>query len=132
MSARSKEDQGLPVLQSLRTDAPSIPNPSLAPTQCARPAVWIDPASLPDYGDISFIKGNVSDDVKRLMNNTFFAYGVGDPDCFGFTTGKQVNFVEIRVDRSIGQQGPLQATTVAEVVVNKSASLINVVLTLNR
>ncbi|KAF9020664.1 hypothetical protein BDZ89DRAFT_1093664 [Hymenopellis radicata] len=85
-------------------------------------AVWVDPASLPDYGDdlTSTTAGNVSDDIKRLTNNTFLAYGVGGEDAFGFTTGRAVKFVDIRVDRSVEQHGRLQATTIAEVLVNKN------------
>ncbi len=84
--------------------------------------VWVDPASLPDYGDdlTTTTAGNVSDDIKRLTNNTFFAYGVGGEDAFGSTTGRAVKFIDIRVDRRVEQHGRLQATTIAEVVVNRS------------
>lgn len=80
---------------------------------------WVDPASLPDYGDISTIAGNAPDYVKQLNSNTFFSYGVGDEDCFGHQVGKAVKFVDVSVDRKQERQGRLEATTVAEVHVSK-------------
>lgn len=53
-------------------------------TPLSQPAkAWVDPASLPDYGDITAIEGNAPDYVKQLNSNTYFSYGVGDEDCFG-------------------------------------------------
>ncbi len=84
---------------------------------------WVDPASLPDHGDVSATTGNVGDDIKRLNYNTFFSYGVGDEDCFGYLAGKDVKFVDINVDRRLEHHGRLEATTIAEVVVSKSVSV---------
>lgn len=81
--------------------------------------VWVDPASLPDYGEISSISGNAPDYVKQLNCNTYFSYGVGDEDCFGHKVGKSVKFVEVSVDRRLERQGRMEATTVAEVVVTR-------------
>lgn len=83
---------------------------------------WVDPASLPDYGDVSSIGGNVPDYIKQLNSNTFFSYGVGSEDCFGHKVGKSVKFVNVSVDRRLERQGRMEATTVAEVVVNKCMS----------
>ncbi|RDB28356.1 hypothetical protein Hypma_001508 [Hypsizygus marmoreus] len=80
---------------------------------------WVDPASLPDYGDISSISGNAPDYVKQLNSNTYFSYGVGDEDCFGHKVGMAVKFVEVSVDRRQERQGRMEATTVAEVQVSK-------------
>ncbi|KAF8880791.1 HotDog domain-containing protein [Infundibulicybe gibba] len=88
---------------------------SLQPTKA-----WVDPASLPDYGDISSIGGNAPDYVKQLNHNTYYSYGVGDDeDCFGHKVGKAVKFVEVSVDRRLERQGRMEATTVAEIVVSK-------------
>ena len=86
--------------------------------------VWVDPASLPDSGDISTIHGNAPDYVKQLNNNTFFSYGVGDEQCFGYQVGKDVKFVDISIDRKLERQGRMEATTVAEVTVNKRTYLL--------
>ncbi|KAJ7594095.1 HotDog domain-containing protein [Mycena floridula] len=81
--------------------------------------VWVDPAALPDYGDISGIEGNAPDYVKQLNYNTFCSYGVGDEDCFGHKVGKAVKFVDVSLDQVAGRQGRLEATTVAEIIVSK-------------
>ncbi|KAF8901424.1 HotDog domain-containing protein [Mucidula mucida] len=81
--------------------------------------VWVDPASLPDQGDISSTAGNAPDYVKQLNYNTFFSYGVGDAECFGYKAGKDVKFVDVTVDRSLEHHGRMEATTIAEVVVNR-------------
>ncbi|KAL0581653.1 hypothetical protein V5O48_000354 [Marasmius crinis-equi] len=81
--------------------------------------VWVDPASLPDSGDVSTIHGNAPDYVKQLNNNTYYSYGVGDEHCFGYQVGKDVKFVDINIDRKLERQGRMEATTVAEVTVNK-------------
>ncbi|KAF5384402.1 hypothetical protein D9615_003117 [Tricholomella constricta] len=80
---------------------------------------WVDPASLPDYGDISTIRGNAPDYVKQLNSNTYFSYGVGDEHCFGHKVGKTVKFVDVSIDRRQERQGRMEATTVAEVQVSK-------------
>ncbi|KAF9269542.1 hypothetical protein L218DRAFT_915747 [Marasmius fiardii PR-910] len=89
------------------------------PTRPPTSKVWVDPASLPDSGDISTIQGNAPDYVKQLNNNTYFSYGVGDEHCFGYQVGKDVKFVDINIDRKLERQGRMEATTVAEVTVNK-------------
>ncbi|KAK7062764.1 hypothetical protein VNI00_000253 [Paramarasmius palmivorus] len=85
----------------------SVPSSS-QPSKSSKPKVWVDPASLPDAGDISTIHGNAPDYIKQLNNNTFFSYGVGNENCFGYQVGKELE-----------RQGRLEATTVAEVTVNK-------------
>ncbi|KAG6840273.1 hypothetical protein C0991_007796 [Blastosporella zonata] len=80
---------------------------------------WIDPASLPNYGDVTTIRGNAPDYVKQLNSNTFFSYGVGDEDCFGHKVGKGVKFVDVNIDRRQERQGRMEATTIAEVQVSK-------------
>jgi acyl-coenzyme A thioesterase 13 len=96
----------------------SVPSSS-QPSKISKPKVWVDPASLPDAGDISTIHGNAPDYIKQLNNNTFFSYGVGNENCFGYQVGKEVQFVDINIDRKLERQGRLEATTVAEVTVNK-------------
>ncbi|KAI3607456.1 Thioesterase [Moniliophthora roreri] len=89
-------------------------------SRSSKPAqAWVDPASLPDSGDISTVHGNAPDYIKQLNNNTFFSYGVGNENCFGYQVGKDVKFVDINIDRKLERQGRLEATTVAEVTVNK-------------
>ncbi|KAG6827774.1 hypothetical protein H0H92_010534 [Tricholoma furcatifolium] len=80
---------------------------------------WIDPATLPNYGDVSTIKGNAPDYVKQLNSNTFFSYGVGDENCFAHKVGKSVKFVDVNIDRRQERQGRMEATTIAEVQVSK-------------
>lgn len=82
-------------------------------------AAWVDPASLPNYGNLSVTEGNAPDYVKQLNYNTYRSYGVGDEDCFGHKVGKSVNFVDVSIDRASERQGRLEATTVAEIVVDK-------------
>lgn len=81
--------------------------------------VWVDPASLPNYGDISSIGGNAPEYVKRLNHNTYMSYGVGGEDRFGYEVGTSVRFVEVNVNRKLERQGRLEATTVAEIEVTK-------------
>lgn len=83
---------------------------------------WVDPASLPDYGDVSSITGNAPDYVKQLNHNTFFSYGVGDEDCFGHKVGSSVKFVDVSIDKRQERHGRLEATTVAEIIVSKCVS----------
>ncbi|TEB26977.1 hypothetical protein FA13DRAFT_1736986 [Coprinellus micaceus] len=80
---------------------------------------WVDPAALPNYGDTSSIAGNAPDYVKQLNYNTYIAYGVGDPDCFGHSVGKSVKFVEVNINRKRERNDRLEATTVAEVKVTR-------------
>ncbi len=77
---------------------------------------------MPDQGDISSTAGNAPDYVKQLNYNTFFSYGVGDAECFGYKAGKDVKFVDVTVDRSLEHHGRMEATTIAEVVVNRGQS----------
>ena len=106
---------------------PSVSLPSKAPKP------WVDPHTMPDYGDISEVAGNAPDVVKRLTNNTFASYGVGDEGSFAYTVGRAVKFVEVKVDRKEGRGGRLEATTVCEIVVCKGAScLVSFVLCCSR
>ncbi|KAG6333587.1 hypothetical protein ID866_5503 [Astraeus odoratus] len=82
--------------------------------------VWVDPASLSNYGDVSQISGNLSPHMKQLILNTFMAYGGGDENCFGHAVAKAVKFVDMNVSKCEEKQGRMEATTVAEVVVNKT------------
>ncbi|ETW77036.1 hypothetical protein HETIRDRAFT_326442 [Heterobasidion irregulare TC 32-1] len=95
-----------------------LATPSVSPPSKA-PKPWVDPHTMPDYGDISEVAGNAPDVVKRLTNNTFASYGVGDEGSFAYTVGRAVKFVEVKVDRKEGRGGRLEATTVCEVVVGK-------------
>ncbi|KAG6872662.1 hypothetical protein C0995_007857 [Termitomyces sp. Mi166 len=81
---------------------------------------WIDPASLPNHGDVKHIRGNAPEYVKQLNSNTFFSYGVGDEDCFGYKVGKNVKFVDVNIDRRQERQGRMEATTVAEVQIDRA------------
>ncbi|PFH53490.1 hypothetical protein AMATHDRAFT_137381 [Amanita thiersii Skay4041] len=104
--------------QSTDTNSPiSKESTSRKSTESHKP--WVDPASLPNYGDISKIGGNAPDHVKQLNYNTYISYGVGDDDCFGYKVGKAVEFVEVNIDRKQEGQGRLSATTVAEIDVTK-------------
>ena len=77
---------------------------------------WVDPASLPKYGDASEISGNAPAHVKQLTNNTLGAYGIGGQDSFAYSVGRRIKLVEVNVDRR-GEKR--EATAVAEVVVSK-------------
>ena len=77
---------------------------------------WVDPASLPKYGDASEISGNAPAHVKQLTNNTLGAYGIGGQDSFAHSVGRRIKLVEVNVDRR-GEKR--EATAVAEVVVSK-------------
>lgn len=93
--------------------------PHTAPASSAQHEPWVDPASLPNHGDISSIAGNAPDYVKQLNLNTYISYGVGNEDTFGYKVGKAVKFVDISIDRKQARKGRLEATTVAELVVTK-------------
>ncbi|KAF5364931.1 hypothetical protein D9758_008180 [Tetrapyrgos nigripes] len=97
----------------------STPSGSSKSSTSSDKKAWVDPASLPKHGDISSVSGNAPDYVKQLNYNTFFSYGVGVEDSFGYEVGKQVKFVDVSVDRKLERQGRLEATTVAEVTVTK-------------
>ncbi|KAF8635674.1 hypothetical protein AX15_000300 [Amanita polypyramis BW_CC] len=104
-------------LQGLPADLTSVPTTS--PTGSGRQKAWVDPAALPNYGDISTVGGNAPDYVKQLNNNTYMSYGVGGEDCFGHKVGKAVKFTRVNMERNLERQGRLSATTVAEVEVTK-------------
>ena len=87
--------------------------------------IWVDPASLPNHGHVSFIGGNTPDYVKQLNYNTFMCYGVGEEDCFGYKVGKAVKFAEVNVNRKLERQGRREATTIAEIEVTKRATLFS-------
>ncbi|KAG6820029.1 hypothetical protein H0H93_006264 [Arthromyces matolae] len=97
----------------------SFDTSATSPKYRTQAKAWIDPASLPNYGDVKHIRGNAPDYVKQLNSNTFYSYGVGDEDCFGHKVGKGVRFVDVNIDRRQERQGRMEATTVAEVVVTK-------------
>jgi acyl-coenzyme A thioesterase 13 len=88
-------------------------------TTAVEPKVWVDPASLPNHGDISDIGGNAPDYIKQLNVNTYISYGVGNEDTFGYKVGKSVRFVDMSIRRSKKRNGRLEATTVAEIIVTK-------------
>ena len=115
-----------PLAFSVARTMSGLSRSKLATTSVSPPSVaskpWIDPHSMPDSGDISEVAGNAPDVVKRLTNNTFASYGVGDEGSFAYTVGRAVKFVEVKVDRKEGRGGRLEATTVCEVVVGKGAS----------
>lgn len=79
---------------------------------------WIDPTTLPRYGDAATISGNASDDVKQLTSNTFGAYGIGTVNNFAYSVGRKITLVRVDLDR---RDNKLEATTVAEVVVTDGA-----------
>lgn len=128
----------LPLDMSSRLIIPSLPTASSSTqrsdrlpstrqnsrSHSSRTNVWVDPASLPDAGDISTIGGNAPDYVKQLNQNTFSSYGVGHDDCFGYKVGRAVKFVDVSVDQLHHRRNRLEASTVAELVVNKGLHLI--------
>jgi len=81
---------------------------------------WVDPETLPNAASdeaVAQVRGNAPDIVKRQCLNTFAAYGVGDDDCFASNVGKKVWFTTLDVQaKGKGKE----ATTVAEVIVDKS------------
>ncbi|KAF5366126.1 hypothetical protein D9757_010941 [Collybiopsis confluens] len=93
-------------------------HPSLhTPVPSSSSKAWVDPAALPNRGDISTVRGNAPDYVKQLNYNTYFSYGVGESeDTFGSKAGKAVRFVDVNI---IERHGRLEATTVAELMVSK-------------
>lgn len=109
--------------------------------------LWVDPFVLPDASHPFEISGNAPDLVKQLNYNTFVSYGhfvppithhlfsfswtgVGDPHSFGHLVGKSVKFVDVSLDRNLDRCGRMEATTVAEVTVNKRSCTSSSFLTL--
>ena len=88
-------------------------------SRLASPKAWVDPASLPKYGDASDIKGNAPDNVKQLTNNTLGAYGVGDVSCFAYPVGKAIKITEVNVNR---KGDKLEVEVTSEVVVSQGTS----------
>ncbi|THH29709.1 hypothetical protein EUX98_g4473 [Antrodiella citrinella] len=78
---------------------------------------WVDPASLPQYGDASQISGNAPDFVKQLSSNTLGSYGVGDPDCFAHAAGRAIKITSVDIHK-VGDKW--EACTVSDVTVNKN------------
>ncbi|KAJ7057834.1 HotDog domain-containing protein [Mycena amicta] len=76
---------------------------------------WVDPSALPDDVDVDvgLIVGSAPEYVKQLVCNTFYSYGVGTPDAFGYAVGRATRFVEMN------RAGRMEALTVAEVTVTK-------------
>lgn len=99
----------------------TAPNPNY-PARCAQ--LWVEPHTLPKYGDVSQIRGNAPEYIKQLNNNTFGAYAIGGADCFAHSIGKAINFVEIdlfeRRDGNVGSES-LEVKTVAELCVTKGS-----------
>ncbi|KAJ3554137.1 hypothetical protein NM688_g3262 [Phlebia brevispora] len=92
------------------------PAMSILESRLGSQAAWVDPASLPKYGDASEIAGNAPDHVKQLTNNTLGAYGVGNVDAFAYSVGRKIRLVEVNTD----QRGDKwEATAVAELIVSK-------------
>lgn len=81
---------------------------------------WIDPASLPRYGDATDIAGNAPDYVKQLTSNTLGSFGMGSPDNFAYSVGRKIALVRVDLDR---RDNRLEATTVGEVVVARGVYL---------
>ncbi|OBZ66404.1 hypothetical protein A0H81_13648 [Grifola frondosa] len=94
----------------------SLQNMSTYESRLGTAKSWVDPASLPKYGDASEVAGNAPQHVKQLTINTLGAYGVGNKDCFAHTVGKHIKIVEINVER---KGTKLEASTVSEVIVSK-------------
>ncbi|KAK2460741.1 hypothetical protein APHAL10511_007211 [Amanita phalloides] len=117
MSSRFQTSVLATEVQSLPAGLTSVPTTSSTTSQ--RRKAWIDPAALPNYGDVSTIGGNAPDYVKQLNNNTYMSYGVGGDECFGHRVGKAVKFVKINIERTDERRGRLSATTIAEVEVSK-------------
>ncbi|KAF7323869.1 4HBT domain-containing protein [Mycena kentingensis (nom. inval.)] len=82
---------------------------------------WVDPSALPDDldVDVGLIGGSCPEYVKQLVCNTFYAYGVGAADVFGYKVGRSTHFVEMSVDPALERAGRMEAVTVAEVLVTK-------------
>nr|GAT42742.1 predicted protein [Mycena chlorophos] len=82
---------------------------------------WVDPTALPDDldVDVALIGGSAPEYVKQLVCNTFYSYGVGEPDVFGYAVGRATRFVEMSVEPAPDRAGKMEATTVAEVTVTK-------------
>lgn len=105
---------------NMRKSTPDLGEPVLVHSSSTK--FWVNPETLPDVTTPSMISetaGNVSDYIKRLSANTFAAYGVGSDDCFAHDVGKKVKFTNVDVDRKGKREGRVEATTVAEVVVDK-------------
>lgn len=93
--------------------------PGVYESRLAGSRSWVDPASLPRYGDASQIAGNAPDYVKQLSSNTLGSYGVGEPDCFAHTAGRAIKITNIDLNP---RGDKWEAITVCEVTVNKSKS----------
>ncbi|KAI1790045.1 HotDog domain-containing protein [Ganoderma leucocontextum] len=77
---------------------------------------WVDPLTLPKYGDASEVAGNAPDDTKQLTLNTLGAYGVGDADCFAYAVGRQIRIADMNTE-SKGDK--MEVVVVSEVQVTK-------------
>ena len=77
---------------------------------------WVEPASLPKYGEASEIKGNAPDRVKQLTYNTLGAYGVGDEECFAYHVGRDIKITDVNI---VQKSEKLEAEVISEVVVSK-------------
>ncbi|KAJ7743902.1 HotDog domain-containing protein [Mycena maculata] len=105
----------------LHTPTPNAGPSKRSPLPKPKDKAWVEPAALPDDSDVDIasIGGTAPDYVKQLACNTFYAYGVGDPDAFGYAVGRATRFIDISVDRRMERAGRLEATTVAELTVTR-------------
>ena len=65
--------------------------------------------------DVSAIKGNISDDLKRL-GGAAWDFFVGSEDNFGATIGKRLKFVEMNI---WGEKGLSYAETICFITIDK-------------
>ena len=121
MSSRSQTASASGISTHTTAAASHVSLPHSPILETLSPKVWVDPASLPNYGNVSSIGGNAPEYVKQLNHNTYMSYGVGGEDRFGYEVGTSVKFVEVNVNRKLERQGRLEATTVAEIKVTKRA-----------
>ncbi|KAJ7131816.1 HotDog domain-containing protein [Mycena crocata] len=108
-------------MSSSRLHMPTARPSSSKTPQTGSAKAWVEPAALPDaYAvNVSAIGGSAPSYIKQLVCNTFYAYGVGDHDAFGYALGRSTQFVEMSVNECTERAGRVEATTVAEVVVTK-------------
>ncbi|EJF59679.1 hypothetical protein BD309DRAFT_965599 [Dichomitus squalens] len=77
---------------------------------------WVDPLTLPKYGDASEVAGNAPEDAKQLTLNTLGSYGVGDIDCFAYAVGRRIRITEMNVER---KGDKTEVVVISEVQVTK-------------
>jgi len=77
---------------------------------------WVEPASLPKYGDASGIGGNAPEIAKQLTNNVLGAYGGGTPGGPSYELGRAIRIAELNVEK-VGDRW--DAVAIAEVTVSE-------------